>query len=683
MKSHVNIPQNKSDSSDKVSFREKNYFAARGDGLSAEKLKSETDFKSYLNMLWGFAQRYCVIVAAKGTPCGPSYTREISEAFMNIGFKSDLRGKDFCPYAAMIDSDRIIFEGLPSNTKKALEGSASLDTGDKITVFSAGDEALDVTRGLIAINGTEYSPNGRGLNFVVYDKVTKTVIDAVCFDTGDNLAALRTDDYAKRFKDYCQSHPGVTVLGFDIMHFPLKHPTPTEQVIFQNDLDWYKLMENPQDYQFVLSKYFDSDSILQVLEIPTSYRDLYGVIRYHDKRSKYVNIIDGHRVTAYQPERSANNINIYICGTCLSFGLGTDDRRTVASYLQLMFNNKMPNSNVIVHNHGHFLANRDETDEVLRLMESLPVKEGDIILWNTDNYIISRAGVPMIDIFDFAESPHDVDLFFDLYHYTPDGHRVVAEKLFYELINREVINNNGSAEGKAQVNQGNYGFTGSLSKELEEYKNILKSYYNEMFTPVIGAVVMNCNPFTSGHRYLIEKALEQCDFLVIFAVEEDKSEFPFEDRLRLIDEGVKDLSNVAVIPSGKFMISSLTFSEYFNKSEMQDRTVDTSLDVTVFAREIAPCLHIAKRFAGSEPFDSVTRQYNDTMRQVLPEYGIEFIEIPRAEINGEAISASKVRQMLFDGNLEGIKQLVPETTFKYLSDLCENGKAVSSGNKNE
>lgn len=214
----------------------------------------------------------------------------------------------------------------------------------------------------------------------------------------------------------------------------------------------------------------------------------------------------------------------------------------------------------------------------------------------------------------------------------------------------------------------------TLSRELEEYKDILKNYYREMFVPTVGAVVMNCNPFTLGHRYLAEKALEQCDFLVIFVVEEDKSVFPFEDRLKLVDEGVKDLSNVTVIPSGKFIISSVTFSEYFNKSELQDRTVDASLDVSVFAREIAPCLHIVKRFAGSEPFDSVTKQYNDTMRQILPEYGIEFTEIPRAETDGEAISASRVRQMILEGNLEGTKRLVPLSTYNYLVGLFGNMK---------
>lgn len=657
MKSHINVPQNSL-------ISEKKYFAARGDMLSAEKLREEKNFKSYLDMLWGFAQRYCVMVAAKGTPCGSAFTREISDAFMNVGFNTDLRGKDYCGYAAIIDSGRIVFEILEPDTKKAINVLGALDTGDEAEIFSSGDRSIEVNKGLISVCGSEYSPNGRGLNFVVYDKVTKTVIDAVCFDTSDFVEVFRPENYKEKFKNYLQRHSGVTLLGFDVMHIPHKNPTAAERAILSNELTYHKLKDNVEDFQFVLNKYFNSEEISEVLEIPPSYRDIYGVIRFADKHGKLVNIIDGHRVTAFQPRHNANNRCVYLCGICLSFGLGADDKKTTASCLQQMINGALPESGIIVHNYGSFLENTDETEEVLRLIENLPVKNGDIILWNADSYVLNRAGIPIIDIYELAEKPHDVDLFFDTFHYTPDGQRMVAQKLFEELMSRGAL-----SQDNADAAQSNYGFSQSLSEELEQYKGILKNYYNEMFTPTVGAVVMNCNPFTLGHRYLIEKSLELCDFLVIFVVEEDKSVFPFEDRLRLVDEGVKDLSNVTVIPSGRFIISSLTFSEYFNKSEIQDRTVDTSLDVSVFAREIAPCLHIVKRFAGEEPFDSVTRQYNETMSKVLPEYGIEFVEIPRAEIRGEAISASKVRKMILDGNLEGVREFVPKTTFEYLLEL--------------
>lgn len=177
---------------------------------------------------------------------------------------------------------------------------------------------------------------------------------------------------------------------------------------------------------------------------------------------------------------------------------------------------------------------------------------------------------------------------------------------------------------------------------------------------------MNCNPFTLGHRYLIEKALEQCDFLILFLVEEDKSVFSFEERLKLVDEGTKDIPNLAIIPSGKFVLSSLTFSGYFNKEKLQDRIIDTSLDVSVFAREIAPCLHITKRFAGEEPLDNVTRQYNEAMRRILPEYGIEFVEIPRVEIDLNPISASRVRELAKSGRFSELRELVPRTTYDHL-----------------
>ena len=182
---------------------------------------------------------------------------------------------------------------------------------------------------------------------------------------------------------------------------------------------------------------------------------------------------------------------------------------------------------------------------------------------------------------------------------------------------------------------------------------------------------MNCNPFTKGHRYLIEQALKKCDFLVIFIVEEEKSFFSFEDRISLVDEGVSDLENVVVIPSGKFVLSSLTFSEYFNKSEIQDRTIDTSLDVKIFAKEIAPCLHITKRFVGEEPKDNITRQYNENMKKILPEYGIELVEIPRIKEENSVISASKVRQALAEKDCKLLKKLVTSNTYNFLKEKFE------------
>ena len=326
----------------------------------------------------------------------------------------------------------------------------------------------------------------------------------------------------------------------------------------------------------------------------------------------------------------------------------------------------MPEKGIIVQNYG-FMFEGLKKNEIPTIIENLPLKPGDLV-------VIEANGDEMNDVISVDLSSafciqRDYETFYDTVHYTPDGNRLTAEGLFKNITKSGVLDDK-TINHNYNISINDYGFDNTASYELNRYKDILSEYYSEMFPePVIGSIVMNCNPFTLGHRYLIEKALEQCDFLVIFVVQEDKSIFPFDDRLKLVDDCTADIENKVVIPSGRFIISSLTFSEYFNKSEMQDMTIDTSLDVTVFAREIAPCLHIKKRFAGEEPNDSVTHQYNETMSRILPEYGIEFIEIPRAEINGEIISASHVRELLKSQDFDTIKKLVPDPTYRYLLDL--------------
>lgn len=256
-------------------------------------------------------------------------------------------------------------------------------------------------------------------------------------------------------------------------------------------------------------------------------------------------------------------------------------------------------------------------------------------------------------------------------HFAPGGNRKIADGMFDALLNQGILDKARELEDEhsadaARSRGGAADFDNETNAQLAEYKRRMTEIYNSEFKPVIGAAVMNCNPFTLGHRYLIETAAKQCDHLVVFVVEEDKSIFPFADRLKLVEEGTRDIPNVKVIPSGSFVLSSLTFSEYFNKSELQDRIIDTSLDVMVFAQEIAPCLNVTKRFAGEEPFDNVTRQYNETMSRILPQYGIEFVEIPRKELDSEPISASRVRRLLDEKKFDELSGLVPQTTFEYL-----------------
>lgn len=181
------------------------------------------------------------------------------------------------------------------------------------------------------------------------------------------------------------------------------------------------------------------------------------------------------------------------------------------------------------------------------------------------------------------------------------------------------------------------------------------------------ALVMNCNPFTLGHQALVEYAAQRCDVLHLFVVEEDRSAFPTDIRLRLVREGTSHLPNVRVHLSGRYIISAATFPTYFLKAGEDAVALQSGLDITLFAQCIAPELYISKRFAGQEPLDPVTARYNEAMRDILPQYGIEFCEIPRAAKEGQVISASRVRALLRkSGVCESVLSLVPETTARYL-----------------
>ena len=177
---------------------------------------------------------------------------------------------------------------------------------------------------------------------------------------------------------------------------------------------------------------------------------------------------------------------------------------------------------------------------------------------------------------------------------------------------------------------------------------------------------MNCNPFTLGHRYLIEEASKREEHVIVFVVEEDKSEFPFSDRIELVRKGVGDLRNVSVLRSGSLMISSKTFPEYFTKKEKNTLDVDPSEDIFLFSRVIAPRFNIHRRYVGEEKRDLTTRKYNEVMKEILPTYGIELIEIARKAISDKVISASIVREKIGTGEWNEIKRMVPKTTYEYL-----------------
>lgn len=192
----------------------------------------------------------------------------------------------------------------------------------------------------------------------------------------------------------------------------------------------------------------------------------------------------------------------------------------------------------------------------------------------------------------------------------------------------------------------------------------------------IGAIVMNCNPFTKGHRFLVEWAIKQVEFLYIFVVEEDASIFPFKQRYEMVKQGIADLQGqICVLPSGKYIISKDTFSQYFEREKVIEQVVNMDYDVRIFGEVVCKEFGISKRFVGEEPLDKVTNAYNETMARILPEYQVELVILPRKEMqNGEPISATKARSLLECGKREELEEILPDTTLRILHKTDEMDK---------
>lgn len=230
---------------------------------------------------------------------------------------------------------------------------------------------------------------------------------------------------------------------------------------------------------------------------------------------------------------------------------------------------------------------------------------------------------------------------------------------------------------------------------LPEYKKYLASLARPGRN---GAIVMNANPFTKGHRYLVEQAASQVDNLYVIVVKEDRSRFPYVERKAMIEAGCAGLDNVVVCEGSDYAISAATFPTYFLKKLDDATDTQIALDLDLFVNHIAKPLGVTVRFAGSEPEDALTRRYNELMAEILPGTSvavvrqdhqpdselvegsavrqarrpIDFVEIPRLEQNGNPISATSLRRALDKGNLKEAMEYIPKSTVPYLvADLAE------------
>lgn len=513
-------------------------------------------------------------------------------------------------------------------------------------------------------------------------------------EEGMFLGVCREEDYnrSERLKDYW-NHAEKLYLGIDsywkrsLNQFTNSFKNPIYVFELPEDLEVLKMLAEQRREEFEKNKKSPLEILSSMSETEEKnywgneycegisrkfvkefqrlkYKVQNGVIRFgNNDENQYFTFQEGHRCV---PNANEANKKLYMIGPCTVFGAYVTDTQTIEYYLQEKLNVTEYEYQVV---NGGVPGLYKEFQYLL----TTPINEDDVIVIFTREHTL-------IDTLRAYEQVHYLGNLSDIYsgledplscildnfrHVNYRVNQLIAERVYSALLPYLDSKKTNGKENVPPIQ--NYFISWEI---FEYYKKFAMRYQVDHLSGRIGAIVMNCNPFTKGHRYLIEYAAQQVDRLLIFVVEEDLSAFAYEDRFAMVQLGTGDLGNVTVVPSGKYNISKSTFAQYFEKDKPIECVDSMEYDCRIFCEVIAPIMHISCRFVGDEPTDIVTDNYNKTMQKIFPLYDLELIEIPRKrEENGqEVISASRVRKALGAQEWEEVQKLLPESSIQYIKE---------------
>jgi len=532
----------------------------------------------------------------------------------------------------------------------------------------------------------------RHMLYDLADSLTKSgvIVTAITEDdTQDKRLALPNAKHRKLSEVKAGERPDITVL------VAVKNVAKTKELI--KGLLNTDVIDLSDVVSLIWDKYFFYPKISEKLSNSRAYFCI-GFLSDTNKviisKGTPVNMDNEVRRTVSQPSGAKRRVHVF--GGNIAFGIGADDEYTIPSSMQEQMNiySKMYNTApILIQNYGicgNGVSDIEILEEIIaKKMRDGSIADDDIIIWLIDkrysitesdelsfvylsNYL-EQHGIQMIDLTQITNMVQ-TKTNMDKKNVNRNTYKEVAIELMdyvKGVIDGDIPIPNSrrkiSTVGAYDLAETDDGLTGEQNMEFREY---LEYLVNERPSTHgnIGAIVMNCNPFTKGHRYLVERAAVEVDYIYVFVVEEDRSYFPFIDRFKLVSEGLRDIENVRVLRSGKFIISTITFPDYFTKDSAKEVAIDASLDLRLFCKYIVPTLGINVRFVGSEPTDIVTRQYNKAIQETLPQYGVKFVEFERITNNDTAISASVVRKLLDKKDWSRIRDFVPDVTYKYLRE---------------
>lgn len=316
---------------------------------------------------------------------------------------------------------------------------------------------------------------------------------------------------------------------------------------------------------------------------------------------------------------------------------------------------------------GEMIAGGGLKDDVIKCVAVDDAHKGEAIANTLVSHLISHANQEGYGCIKLFTKPKNRQLFESL------SFRLLAEAPEAILMETGIGGISNTVEALKKIKEESKKYK-EYNKECKEdnkecrentsYLNTSPPHHLTTTMQPTGCIVMNCNPFTLGHRYLVESASRMVEHLFVIVVREDRSAFSYQERKAMVTAGTADLKNVTVCDGSEYAISNTTFPTYFLKRLSDATDTQILLDLDLFRRHIAPALGAEVRFVGTEPTDELTRRYNELMMESLSKDHV--VQIPRLENGGVAVSASRVRRAMESYSLKEAAQLVPPTTLPYI-----------------
>lgn len=225
--------------------------------------------------------------------------------------------------------------------------------------------------------------------------------------------------------------------------------------------------------------------------------------------------------------------------------------------------------------------------------------------------------------------------------------KAIYENTFINLGFKKLVNTSNTVMLEGGVD--------SIEDAIKKMKVKINAEYGTITDDIkVGSIVMNANPVTLGHQYLIEQSIKENDLTLVFVVEEDNQEFDFQSRYGLVYLTCKKYENVVVLPASKYIVSKNTFPTYFLKEDIVDKEISL-VDGLIFKNYFMKHLKIDRRYVGSEVKEKMN-DYNMTLKEILED---KLILLERISLDGQVVSASHVRELLKEGSIEKALTYIP------------------------